>query len=242
VARSDNIMLLFAKHSDPATASIVEDLRKVAADHKSDFKFVVVDPENQASSRIVGFFGIKETELPDARLILMEPSSLVKYKQDKLDVTEAGVRSFVSDFLANKLTPFLMSEEVPADWDAQPVKVLVGKNHDKVVNDPTKNVLVEYYAPWCGHCKHLAPIYEQLATELKDQTDVVVAKMDSTVNEIEGLNVVSFPTLKFYHASNGEKTPIDYEGERTLEDLKLFVKTNKIVVASQTKQAMKEDL
>jgi len=55
--------------------------------------------------------------------------------------------------------------------------------------DSTKDVLVEYYAPWCGHCKSLAPIYEELAQSLKSNPNVLIAKMDATANEAEGVNV-----------------------------------------------------
>ena len=56
--------------------------------------------------------------------------------------------------------------------------------------------LIMFYAPWCGHCKQLAPIYDQLGEQLKDSTEFVVAKMDSTVNEIEDIKIQSFPTIK----------------------------------------------
>ena len=45
------------------------------------------------------------------------------------------------------------------------VVVLTEKNHDKVVKDAEKNTFVEYYAPWCGHCKALAPVWAQLASQ-----------------------------------------------------------------------------
>lgn len=48
-----------------------------------------------------------------------------------------------------------------------------------------KDVLVEFYAPWCGHCKALSPKYDDLAKKLEGVDSVVVAKMDATENEID---------------------------------------------------------
>ena len=56
---------------------------------------------------------------------------------------------------------------------ADDVIVGTGKNFDKIVKD-NAFVVAEFYAPWCGHCKHLEPEYAKAATELKEQDPPIV--------------------------------------------------------------------
>jgi protein disulfide-isomerase A6 len=57
---------------------------------------------------------------------------------------------------------------------------LTDSNFEAVALSPSKAVMVEFYAPWCGHCKSLAPKYEKLANIFDGERDVVVAKLDAT--------------------------------------------------------------
>jgi protein disulfide-isomerase A1 len=108
--------------------------------------------------------------------------------------------------------------------------------------DSSKDVLVEFYAPWCGHCKSLAPIYDEVAAKLANNPNIIVAKMDSTANEAEGVNVQGFPTIKFYSAT--DKTPVDFNGDRTVEGFTKFLKEKGTVAWVEEEAAVpeKEDL
>ncbi|KAG5084286.1 hypothetical protein AAZX31_19G215100 [Glycine max] len=106
---------------------------------------------------------------------------------------------------------------------ASSVVVLSPNNFDEVVFDETKDVLVEFYAPWCGHCKALAPIYEKVAAAFNLDKDVVIANVDADKYKdlAEKYGVSGYPTLKFFPKSN--KAGENYDGGRDLDDFVAFI-------------------
>jgi len=128
------------------------------------------------------------------------------------------LESFLNQLRAGELEPYLKSEAVPVQDG--PVTVAVGKNFDDVVTNSEKDVLVEFYAPWCGHCKKLAPTFDELGEALKDE-NVDIVKMDATANDVPSdFNVRGFPTL-FWKPKGG--VPVPYNGGRELEDFIKFI-------------------
>jgi len=130
---------------------------------------------------------------------------------------------FVNDFLSGSIEAYIKSEPIPEKNDG-PVKVVVAKTFNEIVMDPTKDVLIEFYAPWCGHCKSLAPKYEELGKKLIDAgaNSIVVAKMDATSNDVPPeFNVRGYPTIYFVPKNN---KPSLYEGQREVNDFVNFLK------------------
>ena len=86
---------------------------------------------------------------------------------------QEDVRVWIQTFLDGKLERHFKSEEIPAPTNA-PVKTIVGKNYEEIVHKPNSHVLVEFYAPWCHHCKKVSghvrfSIYSWLVLILNSQ-------------------------------------------------------------------------
>ena len=95
--------------------------------------------------------------------------------------------------------------------------------------DKSKDVFIEMYAPWCGHCKQLEPIYKNLAKDLKSEKNLVIAKIDATANDVpENFSVEGFPTI-YFAPSNSKEKPLKYEGGRTLKEMKVYLEEHATV-------------
>ena len=117
------------------------------------------------------------------------------------------------------------------------VQDLTPSNFDDIVLKSGKPSLVEFFAPWCGHCKNLAPTWEELATAFSGSSDkVTVAKVDADQHKTLGqrFGVKGFPTLKWFDGKS--ETPVDYSGGRDLESLSAWI-TDKTGVKTKAKKA-----
>ncbi|KAJ8713613.1 hypothetical protein PYW07_013983 [Mythimna separata] len=215
-------LLLFLSKKNGDFDKYTEELKPVAKTYRDRVMSVAIDADEDEHQRILEFFGMKKEEIPSARLIALE-QDMAKYKPATDELSANSIEEFVQSFFAGTLKQHLLSEDLPADWAAKPVKTLVATNFDEVVFDTNKKVLVEFYAPWCGHCKQLVPIYDKLGEHFEKDEDVVIAKMDATANELEHTKITSFPTIKLYTKDNQVK---DYNGERTLAGLTKFVESD----------------
>ncbi|XP_022309872.2 protein disulfide-isomerase A4-like [Crassostrea virginica] len=197
---------------------------KIANNHK-EVKFAIADEDEH--SHLLAEFGLDDSgeEIniacygPDGKKFPMEPME----EWDSEDIEE-----FITKMKKGKLTPHLKSQPVPKRQDS-PVKTVVAKNFDKVVLDKSKDVLIELYAPWCGHCKQLEPIYKDLATKVKKEKNLVIAKMDATANDVHpGYQAEGFPTI-YFAPSNSKESPLKYNGGRTVDDFMKYLKEHATV-------------
>jgi protein disulfide-isomerase A1 len=227
----DNHFLYFSHKSAENHESVVDQLRVVAQEFRGKIRFTYVPSTTESNA--MSYFDLTADHLP-AVLVSLGSGGMKKFCFSK-ELTAANIREHVNDFHNGKLKPTLKSEEIPKDNNGL-VIVVVGKNFNDIVLDTSKNVLLEFYAPWCDYCKSLAPTYEQLGAMFADQSSIVIAKVDATANEIDhpAVSVHGFPTILFFPADRKD-TPLTYEGDRDLKSLIGFVASHATTLSSKRK-------
>jgi len=216
--------LLLSSKEDGDYESRINELTTVARENRERMIFVHLNTVDEENENVLEFFAIKAEDCPTFVIFEMESSAKFLPTPEKAkDISKENMGSFVNDYFDGKIEKFIKSAELPADWDAKPVKVLVTSNFEEVAMDKSKDVFVEFYAPWCGHCKALAPIWDQIAEKYEGRKDLVLAKVDATENEVDGTEIEGFPTLIMYKKETNEA--IDYNGKRDLESIVKFIET-----------------
>ncbi|RYR23257.1 hypothetical protein Ahy_B03g068510 isoform A [Arachis hypogaea] len=188
---------------------------------KGKLVFVHVDMDNEdAGKPVASFFGI--TGKGPKVLAYIGNNDGRKFLYDG-EVTVDNIKAFGEDFLHDKLKPFLKSDPVPETNDGD-VKIVVGDNFDDIVLDESKDVLLEVYAPWCGHCQALEPTYNKLAKHLRGIESIVIAKMDGSTNEHPRIKTDGFPTILFFPAGKKSSDPITVDVDRTVAAFYKFLR------------------
>ncbi|MQL79897.1 hypothetical protein Taro_012337, partial [Colocasia esculenta] len=171
-------LLLFAASN--GSEKVLTIFQEAAKFFKGKLIFVYVDIDNEDVGKPVSeYFGVTGdgpnvlayTGNEDSRKFILDG-----------EVTLDNIKTFGQEFLEDKLKPYHKSEPIPEKNDGD-VKIVVGNNFDEIVLDESKDVLLEIYAPWCGHCQALEPTYNRLAKHLRGIDSLVIGKMDGTANE-----------------------------------------------------------
>jgi len=232
VERGYPLAWFFVNFDNEVEAGVLAAAAEVAKEFKSDISFVKLDGVRWADhAKTFGLSG----ETPG--VVLEDRENRKNYVFSGTPTAE-NLRAHFAGYLAGTLAPTVKSEEPPAD-NSGPVKIVVGKTFDSIVLDTTKDVLVEFYAPWCGHCKTLAPKYEKLGEAFTGVDSIVIAKVDATENDTPA-DIKGFPTLIFYPA-NDKANPVPYDGERTEAAMEKWIRSHASTLAGASKAAPSHD-
>ena len=94
---------------------------------------------------LMELIGIKsKDEAPTVRLLAFSDLEMKKYKPDSAEISNQVLTEFLQEVFNDKLKPYRLGQELPADWDAKPVKVLTVKNFEQISKDKSKTVLVKF--------------------------------------------------------------------------------------------------
>jgi len=206
---------------EESKTNVLNAVQTAAQNNKGKLSFVTVDAKK--FEQHVNNLGI--TEVPG--LMLIDGNDKFRYTGG---INEQEITQFFEKYSNGKLDKYLKTQPVPEN-NNENVFTLVGSQfHDIVGNN--KDVFVEFYAPWCGHCKKLAPEWEKLGDAFADVEDVVIAKIDATENDTPE-DVRGFPTLVFYR--KGKTEGVKYQGDRTADAMIGWVKSKASVDISKVK-------
>ncbi|EAK88494.1 protein disulfide isomerase, signal peptide plus possible ER retention motif [Cryptosporidium parvum Iowa II] len=244
------ISFLFVNNDVPNLKLIMEKYREIARQFRGEILFVKSGTNLAHERRIAQVLIPEECKLPCISIIkfpsvdegkmiaptlpnmppMKRPQAPLIYRcrfsgPDLLK--NSNLEHFIQDFVSGRLNPYFKSEEPPSEEDNDgPVRIVVSKTFKKEVIETNLDVLIVFYAPWCGHCRKLEPDYNVLAQRLRGISDKLkIAKIDGSQNEVENIQILGYPSILLFK-SEMKTEPILYNGDRSVANMIEWISKN----------------
>lgn len=211
-------MFFFYSKEDPV---LFETFKKILPSIKEKILLATCNILEGVCADLAKTYGIPVEFTPTIMIFSFE-GGFMKFQMDG-EITESNILKFYSEYL-NKKLPIYYKTQVPPAKNNGAVKLVVGKTWESIVAKSKKtNVLVKFFASWCGVCKSFKPVYEKFAKIVRKvkNNNLLLVEIDATENEIPGENINSYPTIKLYRKN---RSPIEFKEGKTIEGLVDFFK------------------
>jgi protein disulfide-isomerase A1 len=222
-ADSGKPMLFLFSNND--AEPLEKEMREAAKRIRGRVMVILSGTGSPMEKRMADVAGVDENSLPVVAMIEGPGGGGYhqaprKYRPNMQGLKAKAIEQFVTDFEKKKLRPWLRSEPLPSKKDMMPpVGVLVGSNFREVAEDTAVDVFIDFYAPWCGHCRKLEPQWKDLGKKLQHVKTLRIMKLDATRNEVEGMTISGYPTIVLFPAGRTLKQEVHYSGSRQPGDM-----------------------
>ena len=205
-------IILLCNATDKTTLNNFRQFRK--AFPSKEYIFLYVHPGDET----LEYLGLANLTKATLLTLTKENEELKRYKYNET-MGAKEMQEFVEKWRMGKAIRDIRSEEEPF-INPGPVYKLVSKAFERDVLNSTLNVVVKYYAPWCPHCKEMAPSYIEVA---KMFPQIKFMEVDGTKNDIEGFPSDGYPTIRLFPRDQAKRKKMS--GAPTKENLIKFIQT-----------------
>uniref|UniRef100_A0AAY4CQL1 protein disulfide-isomerase n=1 Tax=Denticeps clupeoides TaxID=299321 RepID=A0AAY4CQL1_9TELE len=196
-----NHLLLFINKTEKNFPDLHHAFQTTAAHFRGQILFVLVDADEPRNGRVMEYFHVRAEDTPTVRMVNLTDHLQYQLQSDRLDTLT--LTHFCQEYLLGRVK--MHSEPVPEDWDKKPVKELVGLNFERVVFNDKNNVLVLFYSGWNAESRALFPLWEELAQRFRNHDNVVIARLDATLNDINIRTLEKPPSIRLFPAVYAER-------------------------------------
>jgi protein disulfide-isomerase A1 len=172
---------------------------------------------------------LPDSKLPTIRIAEVTMTRVNKFRPAHEITNEADLIEFGEKWGRGKIPLYMRSLPRPEPLPSGRYEELVADTWDEFIEEQAhKDVFVNCFAPWCGHCRNFRPKFQELQRKTRHVKTLDVLFFDATQNDLpEEIRVSSYPTLYFFPALREGETkradPIKFTTERTIEAMLDFL-------------------